>query len=153
LRRSSLNKFLLVISLLLMIFLATPTYTTAQSIDSGIDNIDKEVSDVVRDLEYLYGRGIDVSNLTESLNKLIINWSRDPNNTYYLIQLQKIRSEIDSLKKNAESIYLSSMITRYLVAGLILSVPAVVYFALPRLYLFLWFRSRRRWIVVERRSK
>ncbi len=67
--------------------------------------------------------------------------------------VDSVRGNVSLLMGEAERIYLYNSIYRYGLAALILSLPLLVYLFLPRLYLMLWFRSRRRWVVrVVRRA-
>jgi len=61
----------------------------------------------------------------------------------------------ESLKEAEETLHLLERlepgllekIRPYIMAGLLLSVPLIVYALLPRIYLHIWFRLRRSWLV------
>ncbi|QOJ79296.1 hypothetical protein IG193_02195 [Infirmifilum lucidum] len=115
------------------------------------DPLDDRVSALLRDVEYLDSRGVDVSNITKSLDAAIRLY--DANRTSETMgMLDSISSEVDALKSQAEGIYLRRTVARYGVAALALSLPLIAYLAVPRAYLYLWFRLRRGWLVRKRRG-
>lgn len=116
------------------------------------DMIDDEVSSVLKDLEYLYSRGFDIGNLSRRINDIIWDMDRDPGNATYIIRIREIHSKIISLKGEAERLYIINNVIRYSAAAFIGVLPVIIYYLLPRIYLYIWFHTRRGW-VVRRRSR
>lgn len=109
-------------------------------------SIDDEVSAVMRDLEYLSSRGVNVSDLVDRLNHALELYQRgDVDGALNIIR--DLRARISDLMGTADSVYLMLNIYRYGSAAAVLSTPLLVYLLLPRIYLILWYRSRRRWLV------
>jgi len=115
------------------------------------DPLDDRVSPIIKDLEYLSSRGVDVSNLTRGLDAAIKLY--EANRTSEAMSLlDNISSEVQSLKAAAEEVYLSKAVARYSLAALVLSLPLVAYLAIPRVYVYVWFMLHRGWLVEKRRD-
>lgn len=61
--------------------------------------------------------------------------------------LNTIENKIINLERNADNILLVKNLKKYGIAAVMLSIPLLFYLLFPRLYLTIWFRIRRRWIV------
>ncbi len=121
----------------------------ASTIIAFCDPLDDRVSSLLRDLEYLSSRGVDVSNITRSLDEAVKLY--EANRTSEAIALlDNISSEVNALKAQAEDVYFRSTVARYATVALILSTPLAAYIAIPRIYIYLWFRLRRGWLVERR---
>jgi len=120
--------------------------TTAHQADSQFE---KNVVGLLKDLELLEGKGIDVRGLIHKLDEAIkLAELGEFDKAMGLVE--EVRLEVALLKEVADRVYAYEAIRKYgLVIG-ILSIPALTYFLLPRAYLYLWFKCRRRWIVEER---
>lgn len=106
---------------------------------------------MMKDLEYLHGKGLEVKPVVEALNKAIEAYYKDnvaEANEY----LKKARHLVEELKPVAETVYLVNLLTKACTVATLASVPLIVYLVLPRLYLHLWFASHRKWIVVRRQN-
>ncbi len=117
----------------------------------NLSEIDSLVSSIMKDLEYLESREVNVSSLIQRVNEDIKGLEKDPGNATYIKDLESIRDEIKALKSDAENIYIINNIIRYSTAVGIGLVPVAVYILLPRIYLYIWYRTRRRWIVQVRK--
>jgi hypothetical protein len=117
----------------------------------NLSEIDSLVSSIMKDLEYLKSREVNVSSLIQRVNEDIKGLEKDPGNATYIKDLESIRDEIKALKSDAENIYIINNIIRYSTAVGIGLVPVAVYILLPRIYLYIWYRTRRRWIVQVRK--
>ena len=102
------------------------------------EDLDAEVVNILNDLDY--------EDLVQKLDHVVkLIEGRDYDEARVL--LSEIRAEVDLLKARAEEIYLYKSIYKYGLLGLVLSTPILVYILLPRVYLHLWFRFRRKWLV------
>jgi len=117
----------------------------------NLSEIDSLASSIMKDLEYLESREVNVSSLIQRVNEDIKGLEKDPGNATYIKDLESIREEIKALKSDAENIYIINNIIRYSTAVGIGLVPVAVYILLPRIYLYIWYRTRRRWIVQVRK--
>ncbi len=115
-----------------------------------MQTFDREVGSLVQQLEQLYSAGVDVDPLVRDLDravKLYENGHRDSAITI----LKEIRERIELLKSRAPEIALRKRIALGIEVGALASIPLLVYFVLPRIYLLLWYRARRKWLVERAR--
>lgn len=130
---------LLVISSLLISLLAAPVLCAQEELQG-------EIASIMRDLEYLHSKGLEVKPIIEILNKAIETYY-EGNIAEAREYLKKARYLVEELKPVAETVYLINLLTKVCTAAALASVPLIVYFALPRLYLYLWFVSHKKWVV------
>lgn len=116
----------------------------------GQQDLDASVGSIVKDLEYLDSRYVNISGLVADLDRAVDLASRG-NYSEAIAIINSVRGNVSLLMGTADRVYLYNSIARYGSAAAVLSLPLIVYFFLPRLYLALWFRSRRRWVVRVRR--
>jgi len=145
-----IRTFLYLLMLTLSLTIIHQMIILAYSGDS-MSEIDSLVSTIMKDLEYLESREVNVSSLIHRVNEDIKGLEKDPGNATYIKDLESIREEIKALKSDAENIYIINNIIRYSTAVGIGLVPVAVYILLPRIYLYIWYRTRRRWIVQVRK--
>lgn len=137
------HKYLVLVVLTLLNFLLIASPLHAQR------EFEDEIASIMRDLEYLHGKGLDVEPVIKTLNKAIEVYYE--NNVVEAHEyLEKAKHLVEELKSTAETVYLTSLLTKTCIVTALASTPLVVYLVLPRLYLYLWFKSRRKWIVVRR---
>jgi len=67
--------------------------------------------------------------------------------------MNSLNTNLSLLEKEASNIVMFKNLVKYGSAALVLTIPIITYVALPRLYLLLWFKSRRRWVVINERNK
>lgn len=107
----------------------------------------------------IYGRvadlalkGINVSRYVVVLNEVL--QLLEANKSEEAMKLMSgIEDELKELESRADNIVFARTLSKYATAASILSLPILVYFLLPRLYIYAWFKSRRRWVLVSERNK
>lgn len=132
---------LLVMPLLTFLLIIPPSYAQAEFQD--------EIASIMRDLEYLHSKGLDVKPVIETLNNAVKAYY-ESNVVYAHECLEKAKQLVRELKSVAENVYLANLVTKTCTVTALASLPLIVYFALPRAYLYLWFTFRRKWVVVGR---
>mgnify|MGYP000002775889 CR=1 FL=1 len=141
-----MNKILIIImalSIILAQTLSIPVYAVDRDIlwDRYLE-LYKRTADLGR-------KGVNVSSIVDELS--IVLELIENEDDYSLNRanelLDSIEEEISSLKMNADNILLMENLRKYSVVGALLSIPLLFYLLFPRLYLAIWFRVRRRWIV------
>ncbi|MEM1936419.1 MAG: hypothetical protein QXU65_05715 [Sulfolobales archaeon] len=69
----------------------------------------------------------------------------------------KLMAEVERclfvLEREAGPIALTKSLVKYGTAAILLSIPLLVYLLLPRLYIYLWYETRRNWVVVGERPR
>ncbi len=116
------------------------------------DYLDDRISMIVRDLEYLSDRGVDVSGIVRDLNMAIRLYGENHTDDAMEI-LSNISSSVGELKSVAGDIYLRNAVARYGAIALILSIPIIAYITIPRIYLYTWFKLHGNWLVEKRGRK
>lgn len=134
------------ITLLLITILITPYLALCTD---NIDVLRDEFMSVYRDIVSLAKRGVDVSKLVHELSKVLdlINKGDSESLTKAKSMLIDISTQVKIIKSRANNIILINNIIKYGIAASIISIPILFYFLFPRIYLAIWFRIRRRWIV------
>ncbi|MEZ0290293.1 MAG: hypothetical protein ABWJ42_04310 [Sulfolobales archaeon] len=145
-----MRKIVVIATLFSLLLLLSLMSVTVSSEESYYSELDYNMSAVIRDLEYLYSRYVDVDPLIRDLNRAISAYESDNYSDYTMI-LRSVENNISILKSSAERIYFEHMIRVYgIVIGIGL-VPLLIYTLLPRAYLYLWYRYRRKWVVRSRK--
>ncbi len=131
-----------------VLVLVVLAYLVVQVYSSGSEwaSFDERVSRLVEDLGVLRERGVDVSGLVAELNRAISLAERGDWSGAYE-ELSRLESRVSQLMEETEGAETMLAIKKYAEAALLLLVPVVVYIALPRVYLLLWYRARRDWVV------
>lgn len=125
---------------LLFITLSTTQITLTQS------DIYRDIEDLVDDIEYLSSRGVDVSQVIRILNEaheLIVENRLDEAK----ILVDNAKNTISQLHRESNVVYQKIILEKVLKITSFASLPFIVYFTLPRIYLYLWYRPRRKWLV------
>ena len=116
------------------------------------DELWSRVEELFTVIEKAGSEGMDVKELIRDLNKAIQLIRKGDEES-----LRRAKAILDSLSARVEEI--SRELPRYRLVrdlctysrvALLLSIPVAMYFLLPRAYLRLWYRYRRRWLVEER---
>jgi len=123
--------------------LAITPICKAENLDVQI--IDRALEDLKK-LQILSEKGINVSKLVEELNEVVMIVQRGDLESAR-IKLVTIEDEILKLEAEADRYYIVSTIMRYAKVVGILVIPIIFYLLFPRIYLYIWFRSRRRWVL------
>lgn len=135
-------KFTPVPLMVLLLAILTPAIVEA-------DELDDMIAPLLRDITELEEKHVDVSNLVGKLDEAVRLWSSgDRDEALRLIE--DVRVEIEKLKGEAWRYDLAYKARVALTSIILLLTPLAFYTLFPRIYLMLWFRFRRNWIVVRR---
>ena len=140
-RALCISIILLLITILITSYLALCT--------DNINILRDEFMNVYRDVVSLARRGIDVSKLVHELSKVLdlINRGDSESLTKARSMLIDISNQVEMIKSRASNVILINNIIKYGTVASIISIPILFYFLFPRIYIALWFRIRRRWII------
>jgi len=107
---------------------------------------DSEVGKLVKELGYLESSGLNVSSLVEELDKAVkLYYSGERSKALRI--LQSIEASVSKLKPLAREAAARRTMEKAITVAALASAPIAVYLLLPRAYLYLWYRLRRKWIV------
>jgi hypothetical protein len=104
---------------------------------------------VYKDVVELGRLGMDVSGLVSKLSvalDLISDGSPDSLSKAESL-INDVRSEVYRLKSEANYYVMHRSLYKYSVVAVLALIPLAIYYLLPRIYLIIWFRLRRRWVV------
>jgi len=100
----------------------------------------------------LASQGIDVGGVVEHLSRALklLELGRY---TEALEELGRAEGLLSELELGAGGTALRMRLARYGAAAALASVPLATYLLLPRVYVYAWYRARRRWVVVGERTR
>ncbi len=136
----------------MLILLTLLTSIVLQSVIVSCEDPYEKFLDLYSRIADLALKGINVSQyvtvLKNVLQLLEVNRSEEA-----MELMTRIEANLSELESKADNIVFSQTVIKYATAAAILSLPALVYLLLPRLYVYVWFKSRKRWVLVNERSK
>jgi len=111
------------------------------------NDIERNIEEIYVRLLELYKRGIDVSPLINELNNISLNlYMGSINHSIALEELNRISLQVKMLESAPNYLVILTTV-KYVVISIVLSIPIAIYYLLPRIYVLLWYKYRRRWIV------
>ena len=141
-----MNK-ILIITITLSIMLAQILFTPVYAVDE--DSLWNRYLELYKRTADLGSRGINVSSIVDELG-IVLDLINNGDN-YSLKRASELLDNIENkllpLERNADNILLMENLRKYSIVGAIMSIPLLFYLLFPRLYLAIWFRVRRRWVV------
>jgi hypothetical protein len=109
-------------------------------------SFDYRVAEAAKRLGELYRKGVNVTDVVRLLDNAVKAFE-DGNYSEASRLLNASLNRIAELEAVADRIYMFNLFTKALIIAILAAIPLLIYIFLPRLYLYLWFRSRRRWVV------
>lgn len=105
-----------------------------------------QIYELIREIELLHGKGVDVSGVIRDLNTALELLEAGRHAEAESI-LKQIRRDVENLKSTADKVHLYLLTTKLGSVIAIACIPVLVYLLLPRLYLYLWYKTRKHWLV------
>jgi len=130
--------------LALLLLVATPLVATNPGPE--LDQLDKVVGDLVHKLSELDAKGVNVTPVLVRLDEAIAAYERGDIESAERAVNEAI-SVLSELEATAGEVYRLVVLSKGLTIAGVASIPILVYQLLPRVYLHLWFKTRRRWLV------
>ena len=109
-------------------------------------NFDSEVGVLVEEAGRLYSKGVDVAVVIEKLDNAIALYESGRVDEAY-VALSEARSMIMDLSSIADRVYYYNTMVKAVTVAVLAVIPIAIYILLPRIYLYVWFKTRRKWIV------
>ncbi len=133
----------------LLLFIIVAVYASP-SISTNTDPIPDYFYNIYNKLYKLRMSGIDVDPLIEELNNALIKWQMGKiTDSEFMSRLKEIDQKASILEeKTGEAEMIIGLFT-VLSVSLLIIMPALFYWLFPVLYLYVWFRIRRKWVVEE----
>lgn len=67
--------------------------------------------------------------------------------------MSEVEKYLFELESRAGTIMLEKSLVKYGTAVAVASIPLLIYLLLPRLYIYLWYTTRRNWVVASERPR
>ncbi|WP_236698214.1 DUF1616 domain-containing protein [Pyrodictium occultum] len=111
--------------------------------------LDQKIGALVHDASLLYSRGANVTSIVQLLDEAAKRINRGDYSGAEAA-VASAASTVEALKAGVRGIHLRMVVRRYGLAAAALALAPAAYILIPRVYLYLWFRARRGWIVSTR---
>ena len=134
-------KYAYTVYIVLLLVLALSALPVVQGSD-----FDSEVSVLVEEAGRLYSKGVDVAVVIEKLDNAIALYESGRVDEAYAA-LSEARSMIMDLSSIADRVYYYNTLVKAVTVAVLAVIPIAIYLLLPRIYLYVWFKTRRKWIV------
>ncbi|MCC6055593.1 MAG: hypothetical protein LM583_02840 [Desulfurococcaceae archaeon] len=108
------------------------------------------ISKIVKSLEELSQSYVNVTTAVKPLDELLKACSRGDFEKAVRVY-SNVSSEVEKLYTLKESSKIQVLLHKALTTLALVLIPVAVYMLLPRIYLYLWYTSRRRWAVVKKK--
>lgn len=106
-------------------------------------------------VEFLGSQGINVTSLVDNLNRALELIEKGDNESlieaYNIITF--VNTSCNHLMEELPDIVMWRNIRIYSTIGLLASLPILLYIFLPRIYLYVWYNSRKKWVVQENENR
>lgn len=134
------------IMLVLIGLIITLAFSLVTCSEDSRDYVYQKWLNTYREVAVLGKKGLNVSVLVEKLSRALtlINEGRLDD---ALSLIDEVNGDLRVLKEEEEYTLLTKNVYKAVSILLIGSIPVLFYIAFPRLYLEIWFRMRKRWIV------
>jgi len=129
------------VCIVLLLVLAMSALPVVQGSD-----FDSEVGVLVEEAGKLYSKGVDVAMVIEKLDNAIALYESGRVDEAYAA-LSEARSMIMDLSSVADQVYYYNTLVKAVTVAVLAVIPIAIYLLLPRIYLYVWFKTRRKWIV------
>ena len=133
------------ITIIITLILTTATAHIANA-EQPQDKLIERSMKILGQLQYLESKDMNVTPLVHTLNKAIQLAEKGEYNKASKL-LDTVEANTSKLIPLAEHHYHLVIARKAIAVAGILSIPILFYYGFPRLYLYIWFRLRRRWIV------
>ena len=110
------------------------------------EDLDLEVAILVDRASKLHSMGVNTTSVVEKLSSAVEAYEHGDSEKAWAL-LNEARKIVEELEKGAGETYSRLLLLKAATVTLLASIPIAVYLLLPRVYLYLWFRVRRRWVV------
>ncbi|MEM4498546.1 MAG: hypothetical protein QXH57_00320 [Sulfolobales archaeon] len=124
-------------------------------VHASVEGVEKEFLSIYKELVELSTLGIDVSDLIKELSVILELMDDGSNESITKAEslLKDIRTRLEILKSKASYEILYVNLIKYSSITLLALIPVATYLLLPRVYLKVWFKVRKRWVIRYGRTR
>lgn len=137
---------------LLLVPLLAPLVADAATAAGGAR---EELLSVYGELVRLSRLGVNVDDLVEDLSAALelINDGSSESLARARSILEDVRRRLEAVRSRASYEVAYRSLVKYSSVAVLAMIPLATYYLLPRVYLRIWFRARRRWVVKHGRTR
>ncbi|RLE91246.1 MAG: hypothetical protein DRJ55_05900 [Thermoprotei archaeon] len=140
------------IIIIIILHVTIVTYSLSPSIlpaKASPSKLQREIIGLYIRLVRLSEEGIDTRELVNLLSEALELLNNEDNASSIKAQkiVSKVREAVEKLEAERPSIVISKNLSKYGTAAAIASIPVLFYLLFPRIYLELWYKTRRKWVV------
>lgn len=137
------------ISIVFIVSLLILTLTASEIAlaSSGGELVDRSLR-LLKRLQYLESRHENVTRLVDEVN-MAVQLAQQGNASMAERILDSVEADVSKLEASVAAHYNVYITVKASEVAVILSIPVLFYYGFPRLYLYIWFRLRRRWYVKD----
>ncbi|AFH42523.1 hypothetical protein IOK49_03455 [Fervidicoccus fontis] len=135
--------------IILLIVIISPFIIVSSQSSEDVIGTNSTITQLLGEIVYLYDHGVNVSQLVNKLN-YAVKLEQEGNITASSLIISQLQENISALMPSAESNYYKIIALKIIEIILLLSIPVLTYVFLPRIYLSIWYRSRRKWLVKKK---
>lgn len=92
--------------------------------------------------------GMNVSIYTDRLREAL-EMIKEGNSSGAREILESVMPQLREAYLSKDNYVLTSTIKRYALASVVLATPLIFYYVFPRVYLEIWYRARKKWVIKE----
>lgn len=142
-----------------MLLVLTPVFLTVYNgtISHGQGLVVKEelwsrIKEIFSIIEEAGSEGMNVTDVINDLNTAIYLLRKGDKDSLERAKviLDKAYTRANEILRELPEYRMNKYLSLYSRVALILSIPIMVYFLLPRLYLELWYRFRKHWVIARK---
>lgn len=125
---------------MILVLSYTNVYVYSRSISEEFLSLYEEIVNLARE-------GVDVSYMVSNLSAILESTEQNQSISQISELTKLVKNAIEELKRDAPRITLYRDTARALTVVFLASMPIAFYILFPRLYLYAWFITRRKWVV------
>lgn len=142
-------KSLGVIFLVLVVVALASTHVTGSE---DVEAVKHRIEELFTRVEELGLEGVNVTGFVKELNEALklVNSGDNASMDRAVEILNDLEVRVSRAEASLPSLRVWRAVTTYAQVAVAASIPILAYFLIPRAYVALWFRLRRRWLVASR---
>lgn len=112
------------------------------------EDFDARIVEYVERIAELEAKHVDARNVVDKLNEAVKAFEQGDHARAGLI-LSEVDTMLADLEEGSQQAYLLHTASKAASVAVLALIPLLVYTLLPRAYIYLWFKTRRKWVVRE----
>ena len=110
-------------------------------------NFDKRIGEVVDKINKIYKIGGNVTLYVNQLNKAIKLYY-EGNMTGFNKTMNMLEDNLTVYESKIKEQYKYRVVEKTMIIIFLILIPVLTYYGLPRIYLYYWYKSREKWLII-----